>query len=592
MPFVPSWSLIVASLLSVSAAMAAPPPGQSALLNGMHDIEALVWMQGATAGCDKGWITDLRYIGTSGTPGAACHAAARAAGVSIIQRLDVSGSESYPHDPAQAAGYAQTFASYASQCPDTHVWIVGNEPNFTVHKSDPDCSSSAYASAYVAVHQKVHALPGHAADLVLVASNSPYSPGCLHSLRSIIDAIKAQGVTPDGFALHAYTRAGDGASLSASLVTSTQTQVDTTIDECPGGATWNDTWHSHFRIYRDYIGVIESRGLAGKAVFITESGNACDPGGAGKACYPNADVGYFQALYAEADAHNKSAATLTKIRAITPYRWTKNDDGTGRDFAIGDRPALLADLKKAFAKSYAWTTPDCTAPPASCVGDEDCAGATLCDLGSARCVATQACALDGSCKSGELCRSGSFDCVPTLRGTAALDVVPAAPAPQAAILLDAHAVDGYANVGMRLHGPSGELTTTWKGHEKVGAENHWRYDATLAGQGTYRATFRADPAASTIYAIRYFNVGTVVPPPKADAGPSIDTGAVDGPSPAQDGQRDSVGPAKRDAGSAGAQLGGGCGCRVEGATPALSLWGLLLAGVLWLRRWRRGGRSG
>lgn len=577
-----SWSLVVL-LLIMSSASAAPPPGQSALLNGMHDIEALAWMQGATAGCDKGWITDLRYIGTSGTPGAACHADARAAGISIIQRLDVSGSESYPHDPAQAPGYAQAFAAYAAQCADTHVWIVGNEPNFTVQKSDPDCSSSAYAAAYVAVHQKVHALPGHAADLVLVASNSPYSPGCLQSLRSIIDAIEAQGVTPDGFALHAYTRAGDGATLTAALVGSTQTQVDTTIDECPGGATWNDTWHSHFRIYRDYIGVIESRGLAGKPVFISESGNACDPGGAGKACYPNADVGYFQALYAEADAHNKSATTQTKIRAITPYRWTKNDDGTGRDFAIGDRPALLSDLQQAFAQGYAWTTPDCTAPM-SCAGDEDCAGATLCDLGSARCVATQKCALDGSCKSGELCRSGSFDCVPALRGAAALDVVPAAPTPQAAILLDAHAPDGYANVGMRLHGPSGELTTSWKGHEKVGADNHWRYDATLVGGGTYRATFRADPAASTIYAIRYFNVGAVVPP-KVDAGPAPDGGTVDAASPT-DGPSsgDGVASPRRDASSAGAQLGGGCGCRVEGEMPPLSPLFFVLAAIALRRR--------
>jgi hypothetical protein len=345
----------------------AAPPGQSALLNGMHDPEALSWMKTATAGCDRGWITDLRTIGSSGSPATECHAAAVAASVAIIQRLDASGSESTPKNTAEIPGYAASFAAFAAACSTTHVWIVGNEPNFTIGKSDPDCSTELYAAAYVQVHKKLHAVAGHDADLVLVASNSPFSPGCLHSLRTIIQRIKAQGITPDGFALHAYTRASTGSALTAALVTDGATQNDTTYDECPGGATWNDTWHSHFLIYKDYIGVIEAQGLAGKPVFITESGNACDAK-SGNACYPDANVGYFQALYAAAAAHNQSSSA-TKVRAITPYRWTSNDDGTGRDFAIGARPQLLLDLKQAFAHQYAWTTPCGISPDGGPRGD-------------------------------------------------------------------------------------------------------------------------------------------------------------------------------------------------------------------------------
>jgi len=108
-------------------AHAAPPAGQSARLNGMHDMESADFMKGATPGCDEGWITDLQYIGDSGRPGANCHAAAIAEGISIIQRLDVDGAQSFPKDPAKAPGYASAFASFASQCPDIHVWIVGND---------------------------------------------------------------------------------------------------------------------------------------------------------------------------------------------------------------------------------------------------------------------------------------------------------------------------------------------------------------------------------------------------------------------------------------------------------------------------------
>jgi hypothetical protein len=378
-----AWSLPWLVLLAPSTVAAAPPPGQSALLNGMHDIESLGWMVTATDGCDKGWITDLQYIGQSGSAAGACRTEATDQGISILMRLDVDGGRSFPTSAADVAGYAGAFADFVGDCAAIHVWIVGNEPNFTVNHSDPDCSSSAYADAYLAVHAAVHALAGHENDLVLVAPNSPYSPGCVESLRSIAELIQAQGVTPDGFALHAYTRAPDAGTLDASYVTSTATQNDATIDECPGGATWNDTWHSQFLIVQDYIAAIEALGLAGSPVFITESGNACDVV-AGNDCYPDANLAYFQALYAWAAQHNAGAAT--KIRAITPYRWTGNDDGTGRDFEIGARPQLLADLLAAFAAKPSWTDVGCGQPPQPCTQDEQCAP-LVCDVPSGQCVA-------------------------------------------------------------------------------------------------------------------------------------------------------------------------------------------------------------
>ncbi len=566
------------------AAAAQPPPGQSALLNGMHDMQAESWMKGATSGCDKGWITDLQYIGTSGSPGASCHTSATKAGISIIQRLDVSGSESVPKSASQAPGYGGAFASFVSKCPNIHVWIVGNEPNFTWNKSDPDCSSAGYAAAYVEVHKRVHKLPGHQSDLVLVAPNSPYSPGCLHSLRMIIDKIKAKGVTPDGFALHAYTQEGTGSALKASKVTDGKKATDNTVDQCPGGATWSDTWHWNFRIYRDYITqVIEKKGLGGAPVFITESGNACTPQ-KGNKCYPDADVGYFQALYADVAAWNKTAKT--KVRAITPYRWTKNDDGTGRDFAIGSRSKLLGDLKKAFSKKYAWTKVKCGGTtPTGCTHDRDCKGKQICELASGKCKATASCGAAGGCKAGYTCRSTRGDCAPTCRGTASMSWSPGKPAPGAKVNVDISAAAPYANVGLEVEAPAGgKLPTTWGGVKKVGGKYHWYYAVTPKQKGTHRLTFTADPNKSTVYAICYLNIGQSKPPPKKDAGaPGKEAGAPPG---------NDAGKTKKDRGAAatdglpspapdrGAGTPGSTGgtCAVAGG-PA-PLWLLLLAAAL------------
>jgi hypothetical protein len=477
---------------------AAPPTGHSALLNGMHDIESTTWLTTATSGCDKGWLTDLRYIGTSGTPHAECHTAATQAGISIIQRLDVSGSESYPRHANSINGYAQGFAHYASRCPNIRVWIVGNEPNFTEHKSDPDCTSAAYAAAYIEVHRRVHSLPGN--HVVLVASNSPYSPGCLESLRQIIKHIQQAGIQPDGFAIHAYTRAANAQSLNASYVTSTQTQRDTTRKECPGSAQWDDTWHSHFRIYIDYIRVIEAAGLAGKPVLITESGNACDPN-RGNACYPNADIGYFQALYAEANRWNTQASTRTKIRAITPYRWTSNDDGTGRDFAIGQRPLLLQDLQRAFAHQYHWTTPGCG--PQSCKHDGECTAPQICDTATSRCVDPK----PPSCQKAEDCDSKSI-CSPATcpdasgiciaRGAGAFSFDPAVPKPGQALKVSYQHPQGLTHIGLSFCGPTQGTGSLINIDRAANGDFRWNFAVTALIEGLYRFSFTADQGSSRI----------------------------------------------------------------------------------------------
>ncbi len=507
----------IITLAVAGSALAAPPPGQSALLNGMHDIEAASWLESASPGCDKGWLTVLQYIGDSGTAHPDCHRGVTDSGISIIARLDLDGAQAIPKQSDRVAGFARTFADFVAKCDNIHVWIVGNEPNVTFQQSDPDCSTPRYVETYAAVHAAVHALPGHGADLMLVAPNSPYSPGCLHSLRSILAGLTARSVTPDGFALHAYTRADSAAALTAALASDTATQTDQTIDECPGNASWSDTWHRHLRIYRDYIDLIETTVGPAKPVFITETGNACQPA-PGNDCYPDADIGYFQALYAEIDAYNQAPGNQTKIRAVTPYRWTGGDDGTGRDFEIGTRKLLLADLLQAFAKGYSWTEPACGGAGGCPAGDADCGEDQICRLTDLQCTATETCDVAGACAAGELCRRPNGDCVPAQRGPGRIELEPGAPAPDAAIHVTAVAEPGHTNVELEVDGPDGRCEAGPVTHEQRDGQHRWRWPVTLAGKGTYRATFRADPNQRTIYAVRYFNVPIDEPADTADAG--------------------------------------------------------------------------
>jgi hypothetical protein len=541
----------------------------------MHDSEAAGWMKStpATPVCDRGWITDLQYVGLGGVPAASCHDTEVAAGLSYIQRLDVSGAEPIPHDPAKADGYASAFAEFAKKCPKLHVWVVGNEPNVG-WGADVELTSTANAAAYVAVHKRVHAIAGHESDLVLLAPDSPYSPACICSLRKAIRKVKAKGIKPDGYAVHAYTQAQGPSDLPGMKALVASEAMSSSNDVC------GYPFHWQFRIYRDWIKAIEAEGEGGRPVLITESGNACKPA-PGNKCYPDADIGYFQALWAEIDAWNATAAT--RVRAITPYRWTPNDDGTGRDFAIGSRPALLGDLKKAFEKKHAWTAPaTCGAPVDTCGDDGGCAGRQICDLGSSKCVGTSPCGAGGACAAGSLCRTGTLDCVPISRGEAKIEVKPTAPAPGADVTIDASASVGYTNVAMDLAGPTATIPTKWKG--MAPPSFHWLWSAKVTSAGTHRATLRADPAGKT-YAIGYFNVGTIYWPDAggtgeagpADAAPDASASA-DGGGGGGAGADGAFDPSRREAEG----LSGGCSCAVvRAATGAHGL--VALVGALALR---------
>lgn len=568
--------IAVAAVSVPATARAQLPRGHSARLIGVHDVDgaAVEFLRGASHGCDHGWLTHAHAVGHSGGGGE--FDASWIEGISVIVRLDDGWDRTVPTDPGELAGYADAFAGYVSRSPDVHVWIVGNEPNVTLG-GRPEHYVGPYVNAYVAVRDRVHAQPGHGDDVVLLSAPSPWSPCFLDGFAQSIEGVTARGVTVDGFAIHAYT-GHTATTQDPARITSDETRL-----VCPGGRYPES--YGEFRVYRSFIRVIEDTGHAGAPVYITEAGHACE--GTDR-CYSNENNGYFARMYREVNEWNRSADTI--IRAITPYRWLGFGDGTPRDFAISDKPLLQDDL--AAGAVYTWTEPECDDPPPDrCFDDDDCRDTEWCDLDAESCLEAEPCDAEGGCDEGWLCRMDTFRCVPAHRGPAWLEFNPPDPVPHEEVGLDASSTEGYTNVGILWEGPLGTGNMPPVGRVVIERRDdgriHWEWPSSVAGEGTYRATFTADPGAVTVYAISYLNVGEVEPPPPdadadidadvdADSDSDIDADADTDADSDADGEDPEDGGG--DEGSGTDDLAGGCSCRAAAASP----WRALLT---WLLHW-------
>ncbi|MBI1944234.1 MAG: hypothetical protein HYS27_00990 [Deltaproteobacteria bacterium] len=330
----------------VAALVAAPslavPTGMSPYLYGMHDEPELSLFP-SEGGCARGWVTLLEYIGDSGDC-AIEHSRLADQGYGVILRLDWGGGPPLPTTPEAVAGYAAKFARCVRDAVGVKVWIVGNEPN--IGWGYP-YTPAEYADVYLAVQEQVAALPNAGEHEILFAPMSPWAwtdhwGDWDDGLAAAIDRVRAQGGDVDGVAIHAYTR-----EMSVAAVTS---------DEWFPGR--EGKWRLHFRGYRDTTELLAARGLFDLPLYITEAGSACDP-----PCdpYRDEDVGYFVALYEEVFSWNQ-ANPHQVIRAVTPYRWTSNDDGSGRDFCIGCSAPLRQDLEHAVALGRTWDDTGCHSP--------------------------------------------------------------------------------------------------------------------------------------------------------------------------------------------------------------------------------------
>jgi len=319
----------------------AVPTGMNPYIYGMHDDPG--GLLDGPNNCGRGWITELRYIGTNGSCGAGTLDFSTLAnqGIGIIMRLDANGVPPLPTNPADYDGYAASFADCVANSSGIRVWIVGNEPNIDWGYL---YTPSEYGEIYYRVVNAVKALPSGADHEVLFASPAIWAAvqpwgDWDDGLGAALDYVVNQGGIIDGASIHAYSREHTLGSI--------------TSDEW--FPTRENKWHLHFRIYRDFLRVYADRGLVNMPLYITESGSACDP-----QCDPyfDQDLGYFEAMYEEIHTWNQGHPDQV-IRAVTPYRWTSNDDGSGRDFCIGCSAPLVQDMNDAIALGRKWHNSGC-----------------------------------------------------------------------------------------------------------------------------------------------------------------------------------------------------------------------------------------
>lgn len=341
---------MIASILLDASPAGAVPAGMSPYIYGMHDEPGDGSLFDDGTGCARGWITTLRYIGSEGRCGAGDidFDDWSNRGFGVIMRLDHNGAPALPPDPQRWDGYAAAFADCVRRASGVRVWIVGNEPNLPWgHPEGRPFTPAEYGEIYRRVLQAVDTA-GLSEHEVLFAPMGPWASlppwgDWDDGLGAAIDHARANGGRIDGVAIHAYSR-----SFSPSSITS-----DAWF---PGR---ENKWHLHFRSYRDTLALLEDRGILNIPLYITEAGSICDA-----PCEPYPDdqnIGYFQAMYEEIAAWNSSHPDQI-VRAVTPYRWTPNDDGSGRDFCIGCRPGLVADLSSAAATGRRWDPTDCFEP--------------------------------------------------------------------------------------------------------------------------------------------------------------------------------------------------------------------------------------
>jgi hypothetical protein len=163
--------------------------------------------------------------------------------------------------------YIDDLARGAGQ--SARVWIIGNEMNIRyeaemfLDAGHSDISADWYVSVYEAARERIHSIPGHENDLVLVGGVSPSTdcasngglPACLHSGQSYLQQLlnRLDPAETDGFAIHAY---GGWADINRNGGVSALEQFESGRDFIMG--------------YREQVQMIDRAGFQNADVLISE----------------------------------------------------------------------------------------------------------------------------------------------------------------------------------------------------------------------------------------------------------------------------------------------------------------------------------
>ncbi|MFI0607109.1 MAG: hypothetical protein ACH37Z_04340 [Anaerolineae bacterium] len=304
-------------------------------------------------------------------------------GLGVIVRLNNGyGSDgTIPHSSSYG-DFARRCANFVRVSPGCHIWIIGNEMNFSVERPTlpgrrslaPAPSGSVpptdarrdrfnvirrqeeektlapaarglnvppvaraveladretitadlYARCFALCRQAIRALPGHEADQVIIGGVAPWNDETgdwVAYFRGILVALGPQSC--DGIALHTYTHQPDPQLIH---------------DMATMGAPYQ-RYHYQFRAYRDFMAAVPEP-MRGLPVYITEADEDVP--------WLDANNGWVKTAYEEIDQWNHVPGNQ-QIRALILYRWQQHDK-----WAIDGRSGVIADFREAVARGYTW----------------------------------------------------------------------------------------------------------------------------------------------------------------------------------------------------------------------------------------------
>jgi hypothetical protein len=248
--------------------------------------------------------------------------------------------------------FAQRVANFVEDSRGAHIWLIGNEMNFS--REQPRMESSdqpepitprRYAECYRLCRQKIKSLPGHKDDLVVVGAAAPWNaqtqygadPGGKYPanetgdwiayMRDILLAIGPDNL--DAIAIHAYSHGYD---------------ADLVFNDVKMAPPF-DNRHFHFYTYKDQMEAIPNE-MRHLPVYLTEANG--DREEHGEPTWPFGNNGWIKNAYQEIDRWNRSGRQ--QIRCMILFRWIKDPLG----WSIDGKREVQEDLKDAMTNNYKW----------------------------------------------------------------------------------------------------------------------------------------------------------------------------------------------------------------------------------------------
>ena len=322
------------------------PLNDSPYLYGLHDPggEQIMADQGV-----YGWVLFTEELGNDpGNQGGVDYSRWADQGFGIIVRLNNG------YEPNGTIPFSNRYAEFAARCANfarnsrgCHIWIIGNEMNFTVERPGVEFDRSQnpprltrpgeiiqpgmYANCYRQCRAAIRAVPGHEKDQVIVGGVAPWNPQTTYPgntdgdwVKYLEDILTILGpANCDGISIHAYTHGADPGLIHTDAFMNPPFQKR----------------QYNFRAYRDFMQAIPLS-MRHLPVYLTETDQ--------DDAWRNENNGWVQRAYGEIEWWNRQPGNQV-IRAVILYRWPNVDK-----WGIDGKAGVIEDFRKAISFKYSW----------------------------------------------------------------------------------------------------------------------------------------------------------------------------------------------------------------------------------------------